>query len=68
MKRGVQILVAVAAVTAAGTALAADKVRFQTDWLPSGEHAMYYGAWQKGIYAEEASTSRSPAATARATR
>src|SRR5712671_2222034 len=32
---------------------AADKVRFQTDWLPSGEHAMYYGAWQKGIFAEE---------------
>jgi NitT/TauT family transport system substrate-binding protein len=37
-------------VTAAG---AADKVRFQTDWLPSGEHAMYYGGWQKGIFAEE---------------
>src|SRR5258708_20519020 len=34
-------------------AAAADKVRFQTDWLPSGEHAMYYGAWQKGIFAEE---------------
>lgn len=34
-------------------AVAADKVRFQTDWLPSGEHAMYYGAWQKGIFAEE---------------
>jgi NitT/TauT family transport system substrate-binding protein len=34
-------------------ASAADKVRFQTDWLPSGEHAMYYGAWQKGIFAEE---------------
>jgi NitT/TauT family transport system substrate-binding protein len=31
----------------------ADKVRFQTDWLPSGEHAMYYGGWQKGIFAEE---------------
>jgi NitT/TauT family transport system substrate-binding protein len=34
-------------------AAAADKVRFQTDWLPSGEHAMYYGAWQKGIFADE---------------
>ncbi len=32
---------------------AADKVRFQTDWIPSGEHAMYYGAWEKGIYAQE---------------
>jgi len=37
----------------AGPAAAADKVRFQTDWIPSGEHAMYYGAWVKGIYAEE---------------
>src|SRR5438270_13974514 len=32
---------------------AADKVRFQSEWLPSGEHAMYYGGWQKGIFAEE---------------
>jgi len=39
-------------MTASGAA-AADKVRFQTDWLPSGEHAMYYGGWQKGIFAEE---------------
>lgn len=35
-----------------GQALAQDKVRFQTDWIPSGEHAMYYGAWSKGIYAK----------------
>src|SRR5690242_21058521 len=34
-------------------ASAQDKVRFQTDWIPSGEHAMYYGGWQKGIFAEE---------------
>ncbi|HUC46373.1 MAG TPA: ABC transporter substrate-binding protein, partial [Hyphomicrobiaceae bacterium] len=34
-------------------ALAQDKVRFQTDWIPSGEHAMYYGGWQKGIFASE---------------
>lgn len=33
-------------------AMAQDKVRFQTDWIPSGEHAMYYGAWSKGIYAK----------------
>jgi len=32
---------------------AQDKVRFQTDWIPSGEHAMYYGGWQKGIFASE---------------
>ena len=30
-----------------------EKVRFQTDWIPSGEHAMYYGGWEKGIFAEE---------------
>src|SRR5262249_48227266 len=34
-------------------AFAQDKVRFQTDWIPSGEHAMYYGGWQKGIFASE---------------
>jgi NitT/TauT family transport system substrate-binding protein len=33
-------------------AVGQDKVRFQTDWIPSGEHAMYYGAWSKGIYAK----------------
>ena len=52
-------LLTLAAVLAASSlvdlsaACAADKVRFQTDWLPSGEHAMYYGGWQKGIFAEE---------------
>ena len=30
-----------------------EKVRFQTDWVASGEHAAYYGAWTKGIWAEE---------------
>ena len=34
------------------SASAADKVTFQTDWIPSGEHAAYYGAWEKGIYAD----------------
>jgi NitT/TauT family transport system substrate-binding protein len=46
-------LIAAAAILGAGVAEAADKVRFQTDWIPSGEHAMYYGGWQKGIFAEE---------------
>jgi NitT/TauT family transport system substrate-binding protein len=32
--------------------MAQDKVRLQTDWIPSGEHAMHYGAWSKGIYAK----------------
>ncbi len=42
-----------ASALAAMPALAQDKVRFQTDWIPSGEHAMYYGGWQKGIFAAE---------------
>ena len=46
---------AVAAVMAFGAApaLAQDKVKFQTDWIPSGEHAMYYGGLLKGIFAAE---------------
>jgi NitT/TauT family transport system substrate-binding protein len=58
MQYPVRALALVVVLTAAPLALAApagaaDKVRFQTDWLPSGEHAMYYGGWQKGIFAEE---------------
>src|SRR5262245_30186264 len=46
--------IAVAALSLAATpAYAQDKVRVQTDWIPSGEHAMYYGGWQKGIFAAE---------------
>lgn len=41
------------AVCSGAVAQGTEKVRFQTDWIPSGEHAMYYGAWQKGIYAAE---------------
>lgn len=33
-----------------GSAVALDEVHLQTDWIPSGEHAAYYGAWSKGIY------------------
>ena len=36
-----------------GAAHAADKIKFQTDWIPSGEHAAYYGGIEKGIFAEE---------------
>ena len=46
--------IALAALALGATpALAQDDVRFQTDWIPSGEHAMYYGGWQKGIFAAE---------------
>ena len=34
-------------------ALALDKVHLQTDWIPSGEHAMYFGGWQKGFWKDE---------------
>jgi len=54
MKSAVRALgIMAASVAWVATADAADKVHFQTDWLPSGEHAMYYGGWQKGIFAEE---------------
>ncbi len=46
-------LLAIAATAMAGTASAQDKVRFQTDWIPSGEHAMFYGGWQAGLFAKE---------------
>jgi NitT/TauT family transport system substrate-binding protein len=32
---------------------AQEKVRFQTDWIASGEHAAYYGGWVKGLWAQE---------------
>lgn len=46
-------LAGLALALALPSAHAADKVRFQTDWLPSGEHAMYYGGIEKGIFAAE---------------
>ena len=53
MRRGSAIAFSLALMGLSAAASAADKVSFQTDWIPSGEHAMYYGAWQKGIFAEE---------------
>jgi NitT/TauT family transport system substrate-binding protein len=47
-----RVAIGVLMVALASPASAQDKVRFQTDWIPSGEHAMYYGAWSKGIYAK----------------
>lgn len=42
----------IAVVTAATAAQANDSIHLQTDWIPSGEHAPYYGAWEKGIFAD----------------
>ncbi len=51
-----------AVVTVAGVALGAsaisaaaelDKVHLQTDWIPSGEHAMYFAGWEKGFWKDE---------------
>jgi NitT/TauT family transport system substrate-binding protein len=53
MRRATAAMVVTSALAWSGAVAAADAVRFQTDWLPSGEHAMYYGGWQKGIFAEE---------------
>lgn len=58
MTRVLRTTTATAALAAAclfgGTGLAQDldEVSFQTDWIPSGEHAMYYGGWSKGIFEE----------------
>lgn len=43
----------VMAGTLGGAALAQDKVHLQTDWIPSGEHAMYYGGWTKGFWKDQ---------------
>lgn len=32
---------------------ALDKVHLQTDWIPSGEHAMYFAGWEKGFWRDE---------------
>lgn len=53
LKQIVRYLVGIVLSSSAAMALATDKVNFQTDWLPSGEHAMYYGGWEKGIFAAE---------------
>ena len=37
----------------AASATAADEVHLQTDWIPSGEHAMYFGGWTKGFWKEQ---------------
>lgn len=34
-------------------ATAADEVHFQTDWIPSGEHAMYFSGWTKGFWKDQ---------------
>lgn len=47
---GVAVAVGILAGAVAGQAQALDEVAFQTDWIPSGEHAMYYGGWSKGIF------------------
>lgn len=33
-------------------AQAADTVRLQLDWIPTGEHAAYFAGWQKGFWTE----------------
>lgn len=38
---------------AAGPLAAADEVHLQTDWIPSGEHAMYFGGWTKGFWKDQ---------------
>ncbi|CAN7485804.1 ABC transporter substrate-binding protein [Variovorax sp. LjRoot130] len=53
MKQIIALAVLASTALLSGGAMAQEKVRFQTDWLASGEHAAYYGALVKGIWAEE---------------
>ncbi len=56
MKRLSLRLGAIAAVSmalGATSAAALDKVHLQTDWIPSGEHAMYFAGWEKGFWKDE---------------
>ena len=46
------LCVAAAALTAAGTAQAADKVTYQLDWLPGGDKAPIYVCIQEGFCAD----------------
>ena len=39
--------------TSASAASDLDKVHLQTDWIPSGEHAMYFAGWEKGFWKDE---------------
>lgn len=50
---GLSVLAASALAMVGVSAHADDKVLFQTDWIPSGEHAMYYGGWTKGFWKEQ---------------
>ena len=47
------IVVAASVALGATSASALDKVHLQTDWIPSGEHAMYFGGWEKGFWKDE---------------
>ena len=42
-----------ALMLAAAPAMPADEVHLQTDWIPSGEHAMYFGGWTKGFWKDQ---------------
>ncbi len=56
LRLGTVVVVAVSAALGATSALAAsalDKVHLQTDWIPSGEHAMYFAGWEKGFWKDE---------------
>ena len=49
-KKSVFLVIASSFVLYVTSAFALDKVHLQTDWIPSGEHAMYFGGWEKGFW------------------
>lgn len=52
-RRALAAMIAVMLGLGTGRALAADSVRLQLDWFPSGEHAAYYAGLVRGVFAAE---------------
>ena len=46
LRLGAAIVTAAGVAFGATSASALDKVHLQTDWIPSGEHAMYFSGWE----------------------
>ncbi len=53
LRLGTAVVVAAGVALGTTSASALEKVHLQTDWIPSGEHAMYFAGWQKGFWEDE---------------
>ena len=53
LRLGTTVVVGASVAFGAMSASALEKVHLQTDWIPSGEHAMYFAGWAKGFWKDE---------------